>query len=114
MVEIKGQVWWFLGLATSAACNTQKKYYSALSSRPLSVNGSSVALISLGRRENLVGETDIPQETVLGFQAADISCKQGLSSQAPSLRINCYHPAPVLGVLIVTLFTGLSIFFFFF
>jgi len=48
-------------------------------------NSSSVAPPSWGRRENLVGETDIPQETVLGFQAptrADISREHGLGSPA--------------------------------
>lgn len=62
----------------------KNKYNSALPVRPLSVNGSSVAPPSWGRRENLVGETDIPQETVLGFQAVDISCKQGLGSPDPA------------------------------
>lgn len=62
----------------------KKKSNPALSVRLLSVNGSSVAPPSWGMSEDLVGATDIPQETVLGFQAADISCKQDLGSPAPA------------------------------
>lgn len=50
------------------------------------------------RSENLEGETDIPQETVLGFQAADISGKQGPRLSSLCFRINCYHPAPIFEV----------------